>query len=79
MIDSLEDCSVSQWGDRTEALATKFESARIEAAQLLQPKLQRVSLPKATFENEAEIKDWLKKVEQQLIEKLKDGPVMITQ
>jgi hypothetical protein len=75
IIDSLSDVSLEQWTDRTESLASKFDSARLEAAELLQPKLQRISLPRKTFESEADVDAWLDEVKQQILSKLNDGPV----
>lgn len=75
IIDSLSDVSLEQWVDRTESLASKFDSARLEAAELLQPKLQRITLPRKTFESEAEVDAWLAEVKQQILSKLNDGPV----
>lgn len=75
IIDSLNEVSLEQWTDRTESLASKFDSARLEAVQLLQPKLQRISLPRKTFETEADIDTWMAEVKQQILDKLNDGPV----
>lgn len=75
IIDSLSEVSLEQWTDRTESLASKFDSARLEAAELLQPKLQRISLPRKTFESEADVDAWLDEVKQQILSKLNDGPV----
>jgi len=75
IIDSLSDVSLEQWTDRTESLASKFDSARLEATELLQPKLQRISLPHKTFESEADVDAWLAEVKQQILSKLNDGPV----
>jgi hypothetical protein len=75
IIDSLNDVSLEQWSDRTESLASKFDSARMEAVQLLQPKLQRISLPRKTFETEADVDAWMAEVKQQILDKLNDGPV----
>jgi len=47
----------------------------MEAVQLLQPKVQRISLPRATFENEADLNAWLEQVKQEVLSKLNDGPV----
>lgn len=77
VIDSLESCALEQWQDRTDALASKFESARQEAVRLLQPRVQHVSLPRRTFENEAQIREWLDEVETVLKTKLAEGPVMV--
>lgn len=75
IIDSLDQVSLEQWVDRTESLASKFDSARVEAVQLLQPKLQRISLPRTTFESEADLDTWLAQVKQQVLNKLNEGPV----
>lgn len=75
IIDSLNEVSLEQWLDRTESLSSKFDSARMEAVQLLQPKLQRISLPRPTFETEADVDAWLAQVKQQILDKLNDGPV----
>lgn len=75
IIDSLNDVSLEQWTDRTESLASKFDNARMEAVQLLQPKLQRITLPRKTFETEADVDTWLAEVKQQVLDKLSDGPV----
>ena len=75
IIDSLNDVSLEQWTDRTDSLASKFDSARMEAVQLLQPKLQRISLPRKTFETETDVDTWLAEVRQQVLDKLNDGPV----
>lgn len=77
VIDSLETCSLEQWSDRTASLAARFESARQEAVKLLQPQVQHVALPKRTFENEAQLRQWLAEVEASLLAKLAEGPVMV--
>lgn len=75
IIESLNNVSLEQWVDRTESLASKFDSARLEAVQLLQPKLQRINLPRVTFETEDDLDAWLAQVKQQVLDKLNDGPV----
>ncbi len=77
VIESLEDCALEQWNDRTDALQSKFESAREEAAKLLLPKLVRANLPKRTLETEADIQQWLTDAEKELKEKLAQGPVIV--
>jgi hypothetical protein len=77
ILDELERCALSQWADRTQALKGRFEQARLEAAKLLEPKVQRVDLPRRTLTDEADLADWLKEAEQRIRDKLTDGPVMI--
>lgn len=75
VVDSLELVSLEQWADRIESLSSKFDNARLEAVQLLQPELQRIHLPRVTFETEAEVDAWLEQVKQQILTKINDGPV----
>ncbi|NLV87625.1 MAG: BREX system P-loop protein BrxC, partial [Clostridiales bacterium] len=75
LIDALHSVSLSQWADRTASLASKFESARLEAVKLLQPKVQHLSLPRATIQTTADLELWLEDVKQQVLDKLNDGPV----
>lgn len=75
VIDSLNEVSLELWSERTDSLASKFDSARLEAAELLQPKLQRISLPRTTFESEADLEAWLEQVRAQVLDKLNEGPV----
>lgn len=75
IVETLNDVSLEQWNDRKESLASKFDNARLEAVQLLQPKIQRISLPRTTFENEADVDAWLDQVKQQILSKLEEGPV----
>ena len=75
ILDSLGEVSLEQWTDRTDSLASKFDSARLEAGELLQPKLQRINLPRRTFESEADVDAWLAAVKLQILSKLNDGPV----
>ena len=77
VIESLEECTLEQWTDRTEALQSKFENAREEAAILLMPKALRANLPKRTLESEADIQQWLTDAEKELKEKLTKGPVIV--
>jgi hypothetical protein len=75
IIDSLNEVSLELWSERTDSLAGKFDSVRLEAAELLQPKLQRISLPRTTFESEADLEAWLEQVRAQVLDKLNEGPV----
>jgi hypothetical protein len=75
--DALDDCTLQHWTAKTQALSSKFESARHAAVYLLKPNVVYVPLPKRTLNNEAELKVWLTEVEQLLAEQLKKGPVAL--
>jgi hypothetical protein len=74
---SLEAMSLEMWQARCDALPQRFQKAQREAAKLIEPKVVYVMLPSATIHNDAELQAWLAKVEEELKERLKDGPVGI--
>jgi len=60
-----------------EALSHRAAKAMEAAAKLLEPKAERVYLPSASIKNEAELDAWLAAVRDEVVEKLKDGPVIL--
>jgi hypothetical protein len=77
LVDALEECDLPRWIERTQALRSRFEAARMAAAQLLEPKVTQVMLPKRTLKSEADVQAWLNEAEQLLNERLKLGPIMV--
>ena len=75
--DALDDCTLDQWVDKTQALSSRFEAARHAAVLRLKPNVVHVALPKRTLNDEAELNDWLRQVETLISEKLKAGPVSL--
>lgn len=77
VIDSLESCSIERWNDRTQAQSSKFDASRLEAAKLLEPKVQQIKLPHRTLKSEEEIKAWLAEVETQMMNDIQNGPLVV--
>ena len=77
LVDALEECDLQRWNERTQALRSRFDSLRMAVAQLLEPKVTQVSLPKRTLKTEEDVLAWLHEAEQLLNERLKLGPVMV--
>jgi hypothetical protein len=77
IIDSLEACSIQRWNDRIQAQSSKFDAASLDVAKLLEPKVQQVKLPRRTLKSEDDIKAWLTEVEQQMLNDLKNGPLLV--
>lgn len=75
--DALDECDLEHWVAKTQALPSRFESARHAAVQLLKPNVVHVALPKRTLNDEAELKAWLAEVEALLTVKLQQGPVAL--
>ena len=77
LVDALEECNLPCWIERTLALRSRFDAVRMAAAQLLEPKVTQVMLPKRTLKSEADVQAWLNEAEQLLNERLKLGPIMV--
>jgi hypothetical protein len=78
LIRSLELTALPAWKTKTDALPQQFARAAMAAAKLVEPKTQRVHLSSGTLKTEQEVKTWLAGAEKDLLEKLKDGPVMVS-
>lgn len=75
--DALDECNLQRWIERTQALHTRFDAVRFEAAKLLKPNVVQVSLPKRTLSSPEEVKEWLGEVEKLLLDKVGKGPVSL--
>jgi hypothetical protein len=45
--------------------------------QLLEPELQKVSLPARTLKTQADVDDWLDQTRKLLMDKLSKGPILV--
>jgi len=78
LIRTLEQTPLPAWKTKTDALPQQFGRAAVTAAKLLEPKTQRVHLTSGTLKTEQEVKAWLAGTENDLLAKLKTGPVVIS-
>lgn len=77
ILNTLRQTKLSELTALSDALPTRFGKALNAAAKLLEPKAQAVTLPGGTIKNEDDLKAWLTSAEEQIREKLKDGPVIV--
>ena len=77
ILDVLQDASISNRRTLVEAIPQRFNRALEEAAQLLEPKAVRVTLPSATIHDDKELEVWIDGVRKTVKNKLKDGPVIL--
>lgn len=77
LLDSLQDRRIEDWKTLCDALPSRFQAALTDAAKMLEPKARRISLPNATIHNEQEADTWLSEVKEQILDNLKDGPVIL--
>ena len=78
VLESLERISLDSWRTRTAALPQIFSEARIQAAKLIEPKTQHVKLGSATLRTSEEVKAWVTKTERELLDQLKQGPIVVS-
>jgi len=77
LLQTLKAYPLQSWDDRITALGRRFAQAREEALKLSNEKVQTVELPKFTLRNAEDLNRWLKEVETQLKDALKNGAVII--
>ena len=78
VLESLERLSFDAWRTRKAALPQLFTEARVQADKLVEPKTHHVKLGSATLRSPEEIKAWIEKTEQDLLDHLRQGPVVVS-
>ena len=77
VLSALEQASLDDWRTRTAALPQLFANARSQADKLLEPKTRHVKLASDTLKTEDDVRAWARKTEQELVEQVKQGPVVV--
>jgi hypothetical protein len=77
LAEALDDCNLQRWIERVQALRTRFDYVRLDAAKLLKPNVIQVHLPKRMLNTSEEVKEWLGEVEKLLLENVSKGPVSL--
>ena len=78
LLRTLEETALLNWKTKIDALPTQFSNAVLAAAKLLEPKTQTVRLTSGSLKTEDDIRSWINDVENDLIAKIKDGPIVIS-
>ena len=78
VLESVERISLDAWRTRTAALPQLFADARIQADKLIEPKTHHVKLGSVTLRTPEEVKTWAAQTEQELLEQLKQGPIVVS-
>ena len=77
VLTTLDCCSLSMFTDRVAALPGRFDNVAIRAAELCEPEIQFVDVPRRTLKTIDEIDAWAEEVKGQLKTALAKGPVSI--
>ena len=78
VLGTLQQRALPSWRDQLDALPTRFEKARVEAAKRLEPKAVSVKVPAATLRDKEDVELWLDVLRNKIMEHLEDGPVIIS-
>lgn len=78
LLRTLDLTPLSSWADKSAAIPGRFSAALAQAGRLLEPKLQQVRLTSGTLKTPEDVKHWLSEKENELLEKLKAGPVIVS-
>ncbi len=74
---TLDHCNLLMFTDRVAALPGRFDNVAVGAAELCEPKIQFVKVPRHTLKTDDEIDAWIEEVKGQIKAALAKGPVSI--
>ena len=77
VLKSLNANGISALRDRVAAMPSRFDKILFEAAKLLEPEVEEVTLPSRMLKTDDDIQQWLKEAEVLLQSKIKRGPVIV--
>jgi len=77
VLNTLDHYSLATFADRVAALPSRFDNVAVSAAELCEPEIQFVSVPRRTLKTEADIDTWAEEVKDQLKNALIKGPVSV--
>ena len=77
VLSALGQASLDDWRTRAAALPQLFASARSLADKLVEPKTRHVKLASGTLRTADDVRAWARETEQELVEQVKQGPVVV--
>ncbi len=77
VLKTLNRTSLDIFGTIVAAMPARFDQVARKAAELCEPEVRFVSLPRRTLKTDADIDAWVADVKHQLKEALHDGPIII--
>jgi hypothetical protein len=78
LLSTLEETPLINWKTKIDALPQQFRNASWRAAELLEPQIQYVQLTSRTLRSSKEVLGWVEETREDLLEKIKDGPIVIS-
>lgn len=77
VVATLQTATLSALADRVAAMPSRFDAVLVEAAELMEPKAQFVTLPSRTIKTAQDIDAWLEDARKEIAAALENGPVII--
>jgi len=77
ILATLDKQPLSSLTDRVAALPARFDNVAVDAAELLEPQVQFIQVPRRTLKTSQDIDIWLEEVKLKLNDALENGPVVI--
>ena len=77
VLNTLDQCALAMFADRVAALPSRFDNVTVAAAELCEPEIQFIHVPRRTLKSDADIDAWAEEVKQQLKAALPDGPISV--
>ena len=77
VLATLNNCALSMFADRVAAMPARFDNVAANAAEMCEPEIQFIEVPRRTLKTDEEIDAWAEDVKQQLKAALQQGPIVI--
>ncbi len=77
VLRTVEKTRLTALQDRVAAMPGRYTQMLTEAAKMLEPDLQDVSLPSRTLKTAADVDAWLEQARKILLDKLSKGPILV--
>lgn len=77
VLNTLDQCALAMFADRVAALPSRFDNVAVAAAELCEPEIQFIHVPRRTLKTDEDIDAWAEEVKQQLKAALPDGPISV--
>lgn len=77
LLSSIKETPLPNWKTKRDALQKQFNNAALAAARLLEPKTIEIKLTSGTLKTDRDVKEWITKTEKNLLENIKNGPLIV--
>ena len=78
ILDTLSRISLSALADRVAAMPSRFDTVLVGAAEMMEPEVQFISVPRRTIKTPEDVDAWLKNAKEIIEVAMKNGPVIVS-